>query len=360
MTSFLQLRIREIIPETPRAKTIVLEPLSSDFRYRPGQFITLLFPQLGAPPLRRSYSMCTTPGIDEWPAITVKKVSNGQASRFLVDLARPGDLLRALPPAGQFTLAANPALQRDLFFFGGGSGITPLYALLRAFLHFEPRSRVCLLYANRNERSIIFRKQLQSLAAAFPDRFHCRHLLSDPADLAGFRETDAPAECRWGRLSNQMVEEWVGRQARYDPARAEFFLCGPKGLMLKTEAALSFLKFRSEQLHKEIFTVKTAYRPHAERFPRSHVYLNWNGAEHHFTVPPGKTILEAAEAEGLTLPYSCRSGICTTCTARCQSGDVEMYTQEGKLDTGMTGGEVLTCVGFPLTEEVRLVQKVND
>lgn len=348
-------RVKEKIRETPRATTLVLDTGEKELSYLPGQFLTFLFPASGAPPVRRSYSLCTTPGVDPDPAITVQKVVNGSISRYLVETVRPGDTLTALAPAGRFTLPVDPEGGRDLFFFGGGSGITPLFSLIKSFLTEEPDSRVHLLYANRNERTIIFRKKLRDWAARFPGRFHCHHLLSDPEDLAAFRAADAPVLAQRGRLSNFLVEGFVTREMQGETRRAHFFLCGPRGLMLKTEQTLGFLGFDPEQVHKEIFTVTGAFRPPEAQFPDCRVSIHQDGRVHQFDLSGGETILEAARRTGLKLPYSCLSGICTTCAARGLSGKVVMYTQEGRLDSDLTHGTVLTCVGYPVTEEVALV-----
>lgn len=354
MAHRLQLRVKEKIRETDRAVTLVLDPGPAPLPYRPGQFLTFLFSGFGDPAVRRSYSLCSAPGIDPDPAITVQKVPNGRVSRFLVDTVQPGDWLTALAPAGQFTLTPMPETARDLFFFGGGSGITPLYSLLRTFLREEPRSHIHLLFANRNERSVIFRNGLRNLSREYPERFHCLHLLSEPLNLHAFQAEVHPGRAAQGHLSNFLVEQFVRQESRLAGGRPEFFLCGPRGLMLKTEQTLGFLGYGPEQIHKEIFTVEKPFRPLADRFPDARITLHVGERTAQFSLRAGETILEAARRSGWELPYSCLSGICTTCSVHCRSGKVEMYTQEGKTDTATTRGNVLTCVGYPVTPEVVL------
>ncbi len=351
----IELRIKEKISETDQAATLVLEPLVPDFHYRAGQFLTLLFDQIGPRPFRRSYSFSTCPEVDALPAITVKKVPNGRASRYLAEQAQPGDLLQAIAPAGQFVLAPAESTPRNVFLIGGGSGITPLFALLKQVLHTEPRSRVSLVYANSHEDQIIFRTQLRKLAQQFPDHLQVIHLLSQTrGPLPDLRQAEAPARIRTQRLSNALVQTLVEEALHFDRANAQFFVCGPKNLMLKAITMLHYMQFKSAQIHQEIFTIVEPYRPPAERYPNSRVRLHYRGQDFEIPVQKGDTILEAAEKTGLTLPFSCRSGICTTCAATCHSGNVEMFVPHGQIDVSQSNGLVFTCVGYPLTPAVEI------
>ena len=94
-------QIRDIIDEAAGMKTLVLERRNGEpVPYQAGQFLTLLFSFRGHD-LRRSYSFSTAPGVDPVPAITVKRVANGEVSRHLLDHLRVGDALNTLPPAGR-------------------------------------------------------------------------------------------------------------------------------------------------------------------------------------------------------------------------------------------------------------------
>jgi len=355
MSQRIQLRIADKIRESSNTTTLVLQALEGEISYRAGQFLTFIFDKLGPTQIRRSYSLSSAPGVDENLAVTVKKVPNGAVSRYLVDSARPGTLLEALLPAGQFTIPAQREFSRDIFLIGGGSGITPLFSLLKYLLHNEPQSHLTLIDANRNEDHMIFREQLVELARSFPNQLRVLAFLSDPKeDLHRLQMEMDPVELRWGRLSNALIEDLVVRHRQHPPERAQFFLCGPQGLLIKAENTLGFMGYTGEQVKREIFTVKMVFRPDPERFPHSQVRLYVEGKQYQFPALPGQHILEAAQRAGIELPYSCLSGICTTCSARRRLGEVEMYTQEGRLDTRSTHGLVLTCVGYPRTPVVEL------
>jgi len=352
----LILQVTERIRETPDTVSFVVQPSGKVPAYRAGQFLTLLFDdELGTKPVRRSYSFATTPGVDPQWMFTVKKKPNGLVSRYLHDHIEVGDLLRSLPPAGQFVLppADGP---RDLFLIAGGSGITPLFSILKEALYNEPDCRILLLYANRSEDHIIYRDAIRMLHRVYRERFELIHLLSNPrSDLLTLRQALEPAEVYWGRLSNHMVEKWVDDYSVNDSARAHFFLCGPRGMMLKANNALGYKGFGSDQVHTENFVIKEALRPSAEDFPPAVVELERRGEHYEVAITPGQTILEAAEAMGLSLPFSCRAGTCATCSGRCTEGQAVMYTQDGRMDTVSTKGLVFTCVAYPQTKYLRVI-----
>ncbi len=355
MENRIQLRIREKIRETEQAVTLVLEPAGAPLSYLAGQFITLVFKNLGAKEVRRSYSFSSAPAVDAYPTITVKKVPNGSVSRYLADQAAVGEMLEAIPPAGQFVLPADGVGVRDIFLIGGGSGIVPLYSLLKQTLCTEVQSQVTLIMANSNEASIIFRNALRQYAQSFSDRLQVVYLLSSThTPLADLQQEEFPIRLRVQRLSNALVEELVQQFLRFDPLAAHFYLCGPKNLMLKAEQMLRYMQFSEAQIHREVFDIAAPYRPPREIYQDSMVHIHWQGQVFTAPVRAGETILEAAARSGLELPYSCQSGICTTCVSRCLSGDVEMFTPAGKITASMSNGVVFTCVGYPLTEEVTI------
>ncbi len=162
--------ITDIIKETADTATFVVKTDNAQpFHYQPGQFITLIF-YSGNREIRRSYSFSSTPGIDDDIRFTVKRVHNGEISRPLLDTYKKGDKLYAIKPAGMFTYNGT-GVKRDIFFFAAGSGITPVFSLIRHILFFDPAARVTLVYQNTTEASTIFRKQLAELADLYPTAF---------------------------------------------------------------------------------------------------------------------------------------------------------------------------------------------
>lgn len=339
---FLYLRVVRIVAETADANSYFLELVDGQpVSYRAGQFLTLILTHNGHE-VRRSYSLSSAPG-EEQLQLTVKRVQNGEISRYLHNTLRVGDVLTSLRPAGRFTL--NEDQPGDVVLMGAGSGITPLFALLKQILRTDTNRLVTLLYSNPNERSIIFRDELDGLQRQFPDRFRLIYLLSDPSDdWTGLR----------GRLNNILLERLLPQLVGTAPPKTLlFYLCGPGDYMRMVQFTLIFRGFRPDQIRRENFVVEPVFLspPPAFALDRT-VLVRFREKEVDIQVPAYKSILQAALDEGVMLPYSCRGGRCSTCVARCLSGSVHMTINDVLTEHDLADGWVLTCTGYPESEGV--------
>ena len=344
----LQWKVIQVIPETPDAKTYVLEEANGKpVTWDAGQSLTFLFSHLGHE-IRRSYSICTTQGIDKHVAITVKKKENGEVSRHILRTWQPGTLVNSLPPAGRFIIDTDPAQKRQLWFIAAGSGIVPMLALIKKVLFQEPASHITLLYQNHDERNIIYQQPLQQLAMQYPQRFNRIDLLSNPID----------ADTKPARLNNWLLEKIVSDNLPSTSAYAEasadkalrtmvFYTCGPEPFMRMVQFTLRVLGFSEDQLRKEHFVIEAIRKP-AFTIPSTvfKVVLHYAHQTHHFTTAWPDTILQAAQKQGIDLPYSCNTGRCATCAAHCRKGSVIMSNNEVLTDGDLQGGLVLTCTGY--------------
>lgn len=328
------LRVESIISEARDTKTILLRRENGEpFPYRAGQFLTLLFSPHGHE-LRRSYSLSTTPGIDAVPGITVKRIQNGEISRFLLDHLRVGDQLNSLPPSGRFFLEEDAAVH---FFLAAGSGMVPIFSLLKQAL--TGNSRVVLLSQFHDRESAPFHESLQTLAEKYgPDRFSWIELLT----------------IRNGRLNNWWLEELLfSLLPREAIPGTRFYICGPPAFIRMGQFTLRTLGISETHIKKEHFTVEQipAPPPVFDRTPRTVVILDGSG-RHAFEAKWPDTLLQAGEKEGLHLPFSCRAGRCSTCVARCIKGSIKMSNNEVLTDDDLRKGLVLTCVGYAETDVV--------
>lgn len=344
---YVNLRIREVVKETTDTFTYRLETVDGQpLDYQAGQFITFLI-YLHGTEYRRSYSFSSAPGIDAYPSVTVREKQNGEISRHILRNWKAGDQLTALLPSGRFTLPGYSTIPRDIFLFGAGSGITPLYAILKDVLHHEPTAHVKLVYSNPSEQRTIFHKQLLELSAQYPDQLHIIHLYSSE-----------PPDHLVRRLSNMSLEPLVQQHLRYNKQDAQFFVCGPPEYMRMALLTLTFMGFEEEQLHKENFVVNTA--PQLARIgvpddtSLKNVTLHLRGGIHTLSVPGNRNILSAALAEGIAIPYSCKGGVCGSCTARCTKGKVWMALNNVLTDKEIEQGFVLTCTGYAASAEVAI------
>ena len=354
MAQQIQFKVTNRKQQTPDSHTIYLKPIGLEVDYLAGQFLTFIFDHFPEGEVRRSYSLSSAPDIDEQLAITLKRVSNGLVSSYLINDTKVGDTLTALTPAGQFTFSPQSKTKRDIFLIGGGSGVTPLFSILKTALHFEPQSRVILIDANRNAERTIFYKDLQAFAKRFNASLQIIHLwsalhITEKIDLSKTPNIKILPR----RFSNDLLEQLIVNYKKAPKHNHIFYLCGPTGLMIKAQTTLGYLGYKELQIKKEIFVIKTKPKP-TKAFTPSKIKIQYKQSIYEFKTRPDETILEAAHRNNIILPYSCKSGICTTCTGTCLSGKVEMYTQEGIIDTDDSKGVVLSCVGYPLTKVVEI------
>lgn len=340
--STILLRVREIIVESYDIKTFVFEQLDGGkLKYEAGQFLTFLINMHGHE-IRRSYSMSSAPETDEFPAITVKRISNGEISRFWIDFVHEGDIFTVLPPSGRFTLEKSDGSPRDIILIGAGSGITPLFSILKQTLITDPASQVTLLYANRNEKSTLFLEKIEAWKIRYPERLHVIHIHSNPSDhWNGIR----------GRINNTRLEQMIRAAMFYEPGKAQFFICGPFELMRSVEITLHYLGFGKDQIRKENFVVGNP--PAAPKENKAYeIKLNFKKEEYKLLVPADKTILQAALDSGIHLPYSCKGGVCASCAGVCKSGLIHMTINDVLTENDLKQGWILTCTGYPQSNDV--------
>jgi ring-1,2-phenylacetyl-CoA epoxidase subunit PaaE len=348
---YYDLVVKDIIPETKDALSIVFEnPTDGKISYKPGQFLTLIIPVQGKE-VRRAYSLCTSPFVDENPAVTVKRVERGLMSNWLADNLKKGAKIKVMEPMGQFTTEYTTTRKRHIIMFAGGSGITPMMSIIKSILTQEPESIVSLIYCNRDIDSIIFKNELDKWETKYEGRLHVIHVLDNaPMNWQGYS----------GLLNHEMLTKLFERVPDWKIENTTYLMCGPEGMMKNVETLLELRKIPKEKIFKESFVQGTidkeqkaeeatkASAPLVERV----VTIRYDGQEYKVTVPPNKSILETALDEGIDLPYSCQSGLCTACRGKALSGQVKLDEEEGLSKSERAEGYVLTCVGHPLTDDV--------
>lgn len=331
---FVSLRIKRVIRETRDAVSIVLDvPRGSteQFGYQAGQFLTLLVSVDGREH-RRCYSMSSSPVVGEDLQITVKRDRNGVVSNWLNDTAAPGGQLPALPPQGRFVLTDT---DRDLVAFAGGSGITPVFSLLRTALMSGKRT-TRLFYANRSRDAVIFDEALASLHKRHADRFVVHHHLDDNSGFV------TPSE----------VEGFV-----QDAGDTDFYICGPNEFMETVRTALSATGVPADRVHVEHFDVNdfAAAAPPETEVVSDEVTIVLDGVTTTASYDSGNTLLQTARMAGLRAPSSCEIGSCGTCMARLTQGTARMINNDALEPDEVDEGWVLTCQALPTSPRVRVV-----
>ncbi len=331
----MPLPVKRVIRETAQAISIVLDvPESSAqrFCYQAGQFVTLLV-HIDGRKYRRCYSMSSSPVIGEDLRITVKRDRDGVVSNWLNDTAAPGNEFHVAPPQGRFVLKDT---DRELIAFAGGSGITPVFSLLRSALASTTRC-VRLLYANRNRDSVIFAEQLAALRDRYPNRFTLQHHLDEES----------------GMITPIQVGSFVACTED-----AEFYICGPGPFMDTVEATLLAAGAPRDRVYLERFEVTaTAAAPWGDVGGVVTEEVTVELGQRTVPVPysPGDTLLQTARMTGLYPPSSCEIGSCGTCMARLTEGSARMVNNDALDDDEVDDGWVLTCQALPTSRTVRVV-----
>ncbi|MFB9685393.1 2Fe-2S iron-sulfur cluster-binding protein [Amycolatopsis plumensis] len=333
------LTVADVVVETPDARSVVFEippEHASAFAYSAGQFLTLKIPSEQTGSVARCYSLSSAPH-ENRVQVTVKRTDGGYGSSWICSSLRPGMQVDVLAPAGVFCPAS---VDEDFLLFAGGSGITPVMAILKTALE-TGSGRVVLVYANRDERSVIFAGELSALAKRYGDRLVVVHWLESVQGLPD-------------------VSQLRGLASAYTSHEA--FLCGPAPFMAAVREALGQLGVPRERVHVEKFTsltgnpfeepVEIVEEP-SDEAPAS-LTVTLDGETRSMGWPRQRKLLDHLLDAGLDAPYSCREGQCSACACRVVSGEVKMLHNEVLDAEDMADGIVLACQSLPVTDEVSI------
>ena len=347
---YYDLTVKDVIQETKDAISIVFEtPPRGNISYKAGQFLTIIVSVQGKE-IRRAYSLCSSPYADQEMAVMVKRVEDGLMSNWLGDNLKKGMKLKVMEPMGQFTTDYNKGNKRHIIMFAGGSGITPMMSIIKSIISQEPDSICSLIYCNRDIDSIIFKNELDRLQTLDEGRLHVIHVLDNaPMNWQGYS----------GLLNHDMLSKLVERIPDWGIERTTYLMCGPEGMMKNVDTLLAARNISKEKIFKESFVqgtidkdTKKEVTTESSELKERVVTIRYDGQEYKVSVPPHKAILETALDQGIDLPYSCQSGLCTACRGKALSGKVKLDEEEGLSQSERAEGYVLTCVGHPLTDDV--------
>jgi len=338
----LELQVAEVIAETDDSRSLVFRvPDGVDIpadrlSYSPGQFLTLRVPSDRTGSVARCYSLCSSPFTDDALTVTVKRTVDGYASNWLCDHAHPGMKIHVLAPSGTFV---PRALDDDFLLIAAGSGITPMMAICKSALS-QGNGQVTLIYANRDENSVIFAAALRELAAKYPDRFSVVHWLESVQGLPS-----AAALARLAALHR-------GRQA---------FICGPGPFMSAAREALESLSVPAGQVHIEVFKslesdpFKAVVIEADDRDePPAVAVVTLDGQTHKVSWPRSAKLLDVLLDKGLDAPFSCREGHCGACAVLMKSGEVDMEVNDVLEQSDLDEGLILGCQSRPRSDSVEV------
>jgi ferredoxin-NADP reductase len=340
----------QIRQETADVKSFFFQTLKpSLFRFLPGQFITLEL-EINGEKINRCYTISSAPTRPYTISITVKRQPNGVVSNWLHDNMQVGKQISVLGAAGGFSCSHHPAKQ--YLFLSGGSGITPLMSMARAFHDLAEDANIVFVHSARTPADIIFRQELDLMQFNQP-HFKAAYIC-EKADANWAQPTMAQA---MGYLNLEIL-----KQITPDFLQREVFTCGPAPYMAAVRVLLASADFNMQHYHEESFafdelpaTIQTDVKPDVAKTSA----INTKTFSVEFTksvvtiqCASDQFVLNAGIAASMRLPSSCRKGLCGTCKSKLISGKVDMKHGGGIRQREIDQGLFLPCCSKPLTDLV--------
>ncbi|TNF28234.1 MAG: 2Fe-2S iron-sulfur cluster binding domain-containing protein [Bacteroidetes bacterium] len=351
MAHFHPLEVVDIKRETEEAVSIKLripKELQEEFKFLPGQYVMFKHTVNGEE-LKRSYSISSSPGEGEL-RVGVKEVPDGRFSTFANRVLKVGDVLETLAPRGRFVIHTEPDNRKHYVAFCAGSGVTPIISMMKHVLETEPKSQFTCFYGNRYASTIIYFDEINALKNRFPDRLAIHYVMS---------KEEMGSDLFRGRIDEEKILKFS--EVLFDPQLVDgFYLCGPEQIIHAAKNVLTEKGVDGEKIHFELFGTPNPTAGLAQvvdeedtESVKSQITVVMDGDEFNFEMEPGHmTILDAADKEGLDVPYSCKGGVCCTCLARVKEGEVSMELNYSLTDKEVESGLVLTCQAHPKTPRV--------
>lgn len=338
----LQLKVAEIIKETPSAATLRLVAREGKVPpFQAGQYISL---QVGINGVRtsRPYSISSSPQQTAYYDVTVRRIPHGFVSDYLLDQVKVGDVLESSGPAGHFYY--NPVFHGNhLLFLAGGSGVTPFMSMIRENIELGLEKQIDLFYGSKTADELIFHAELQKMAAKHAGFNYYPVVENRPADDNGL--------C--GLISTDLIKSVLG-----DVELDTIYICGPEAMYANLIPQLGSLGVPQRRIRREVFAAAAdiSREPGWPQDISPQKTFSVQVAGHKaISARAGEPLLTALERAGILVPSLCRSGECSLCRVQLLSGTV--FQAPGVLlrESDKQYGYVHSCKAYPITDlEIRL------
>ena len=343
MSSFYKLQIKEVKRETTNAVSIVFNvpaELKPTYQFTAGQYVNLKL-TLDGKEIRRAYSICSSPESGEL-RIAIKSVKNGHFSKFANDNLKVGDLIEVGQPEGKFTFEPHADRQKNYAAFVAGSGITPVFSIIKTVLQNEPKSSFVLVYGNKSPEETIFYNALHELQLKYVGRFFVHFV---------FSQTKVDGEL-FGRIEKSSIN-FILNNKHKEKEFDKFYLCGPEEMITLVTTILKEHNVADKNIKFELFSTSSSENTAASSNDgHTKITVLVDGDETSFEMSQKQTLLEAALKQGLDAPYSCQGGICSSCLARITKGSAEMKKNSILTDGEIAEGLILTCQAHPTSADI--------
>ena len=336
------LKVVQIKKETKDTVTLCFkQPGLRKIKYKAGQYLTLSF-RINGRKYARPYSFSSSPSADTLLEVTIKRVPNGIVSNYINDYVKIDDTIEVMQPMGDFIFEPTETTQ-EIYLWGVGSGITPLYSLAKEIIATQTNVKVHLIYGNKNQESTIFHEALQQLKTNYPNIFTITNFYSllDPVVHENYHS---------GRISKEFVKGLFSNHQNLN--NCANYICGPLALKNTIKEVLIELGSSLNAIYSEDFELVKDPKDF-ENIQNRKVTIELNGQRANVMVKKGDSILDEALNAGIEIPYSCQTGNCDTCKGYLESGKVKMIGLTNQRND-LNDKEFLLCCSYPLTDDVHI------
>ena len=345
MAAFHTLKINSIKTLTNEASSIGFEipsSLQDLFQYRSGQYINLKA-SIEGEEVRRSYSLCSAPS-EGTLEVGIKRIPKGLFSTYATQGLQVGDSLEVSEPEGRFVYNTEA---KNVTAFAAGSGITPIFSILKSALEVGNDPHFTLVYGNKTPKETLFYTELKNLEAAHPSQLKILWIFSQANEEGS----------RFGRIDSSIVNYALKNTGQLSTA---FYLCGPEAMIMEVKDTLLKNSIEDAQVYFELFTASKTVETTGEDSSSDEVVLEIIADDdtHAIKTTASNTLLDAALNHKLDVPYSCQGGVCCSCIAKITEGSATMANNHILTDEEVAEGMVLTCQAIPTA--AKLVVNYDD
>ncbi|MEM6800405.1 MAG: ferredoxin--NADP reductase [Bacteroidota bacterium] len=342
-------KMEKPIKDAVRISFDLAEHLYEVFSYHPGQHLLIDF-QVEGESHRRTYSLNSCPFREEELQITVKRVKGGKVSNYVNDRLKVGDELAVMAPKGRFYVEIDEKAYKSYYLFAAGSGITPIYSMLKSILLASPNSHVYLFYSNKNQDTILFKDELQKLEVEYGNRFKLVHILSDPKVWTTWESWKG----RKGHIDSGEIEDFI-RQHPPIAQQTEYYICGPSSMNVDVRDSLMDLGVPADLIHIEHFSARQkSHTKKIESVNQAKLEVLYQHNSFQLELHKDQTLLQALKAKGIEVPYSCESGICGSCVSKVLEGSVEMKACMALDKEDIEADYILNCQALATSEKLKI------
>tara|TARA_B100001059_G_scaffold47856_1_gene40772 strand:- start:3957 stop:5012 length:1056 start_codon:yes stop_codon:yes gene_type:complete len=346
MGAFNSLEIKNITRETPQAVSLcfeVTQDLKKAYIFFAGQYLTLEA-EIDGDAVRRDYSISASPESGDL-TVTIKEIEKGLFSTFANQTLKKGDIIRVATPKGRFTYDPTRDQSKTIVAFAAGSGITPIMSIVRAVLEESKDQKCVLIYGNKSPEKTIFYQALLELQSAYEDRLELQFVFSNS------HETGA----EYGRIDKAYTRSVINTVLDSQKP-AIYYLCGPEGMIHNVKDVLISHNVPESSILFELFTASESVKTEtiANSSGTIEATILFDDEKEVISMDNDTTILEAALAKDLEVPYSCQGGVCSSCICRITKGAAVMRQNSVLTESEVADGLVLSCQAVPTSATIHI------